>query len=85
MPLVLSVSALDPASIQTPTVEVCAQGECSVAIWRRHKFQQYLSGRFHTVSPLDKVVLSVLMPWWIGVAKPLMGWIDLRAVRLRKA
>ena len=33
VPLVLSVSARDPASIQTPTVEVCAHGECSVAIY----------------------------------------------------
>lgn len=32
VPLVLSVSALLPASIHTPTVDVCAQGECSVAI-----------------------------------------------------
>ena len=32
MPLVLSVSALLPASIHTPTVEVWAKGECSVAI-----------------------------------------------------
>ena len=33
MPLVLSVSALLPASIHTPTVDVCAHGECSVAIY----------------------------------------------------
>lgn len=32
VPFVLSVSALEPASIQTPTVDVWAQGECSVAI-----------------------------------------------------
>jgi hypothetical protein len=32
VPLVLSVSARDPASIHTPTVDVCAHGECSVAI-----------------------------------------------------
>ena len=34
VPLVLSVSALLPASIHTPTVDVCAHGECSVAIWQ---------------------------------------------------
>lgn len=33
VPLVSSVSALLPASIHTPTVDVWAQGECSVAIW----------------------------------------------------
>lgn len=33
VPFVLSVSAREPASIQTPTVEVCAHGECSVAIF----------------------------------------------------
>lgn len=32
VPFVLSVSALLPASIHTPTVEVWAYGECSVAI-----------------------------------------------------
>ena len=32
VPLVLSVSARLPASIQTPTVDVWAHGECSVAI-----------------------------------------------------
>lgn len=32
VPFVLSVSARLPASIQTPTVDVCAHGECSVAI-----------------------------------------------------
>jgi hypothetical protein len=31
VPLVSSVSAREPASIQTPTVDVCAKGECSVA------------------------------------------------------
>lgn len=34
VPLVLSVSARLPASIQTPTVDVWAHGECSVAICR---------------------------------------------------
>lgn len=39
-----------------------------------------------TVNPLANVVLSVLIPWWIGVAKPrFIGYIDLRAVRLRNA
>jgi hypothetical protein len=33
VPFVLSVSARDPASIQTPTVDVCAHGEYSVAIY----------------------------------------------------
>lgn len=33
VPLVLSVSARLPASIQTPTVDVWAHGECSVAIY----------------------------------------------------
>jgi hypothetical protein len=33
VPLVLSVSAREPASIHTPTVDVCAHGECSVAIY----------------------------------------------------
>lgn len=42
MPLVLSLSALDPASIQTPTVDVCAHGECSVAICAS---SQYISGK----------------------------------------
>jgi hypothetical protein len=32
VPFVLSVSARLPASIQTPTVDVWAHGECSVAI-----------------------------------------------------
>jgi hypothetical protein len=32
VPFVLSVSARLPASIHTPTVDVWAQGECSVAI-----------------------------------------------------
>lgn len=35
MPLVLSVSARLPASIHTPTVDVWAHGECSVAIYRK--------------------------------------------------
>lgn len=34
MPLVRSVSAREPASIQTPTVLVWAYGECSVAIYQ---------------------------------------------------
>ena len=40
----------------------------------------------HTVSPLDNVVLSVVVPWLTGVAKLLLGpWRDLSAVRLRSA
>lgn len=34
VPLVLSVSDREPASIHTPTVEVWAHGECSVAIYK---------------------------------------------------
>ena len=33
VPLVLLVSAREPASIHTPTVDVWAHGECSVAIY----------------------------------------------------
>ena len=86
MPLVLSVSALDPASIQTPTVDVCAHGECSVAICNISQLQKAMIEAGHTVRPFDRVVLWVLMPWWIGVAKPLlMGVMDFRAARLRNA
>lgn len=93
VPFVLSVSARDPASIHTPTVEVWAHGECSVAIY-------YLSihlplspcpsarSRLHTVRPLERVVDSVLTPFLLvlrGVAKPLVkGDRELRAVRLRR-
>ena len=38
-----------------------------------------------TVSPLDNVVLSVCAPWLTGVANPLSGDIDWRALRLRNA
>ena len=39
-----------------------------------------------TVKPLDRVVLSVFMDWWIGVAKPRRtGCIALSAARLRSA
>ena len=87
MPLVLSVSALEPASIHMPTVEVCAHGECSVAIFGDVSIQRRDSFvRYPTVRPLDRVVLSVLMWWLTGVAKPLlMGWIERRAARLRSA
>lgn len=37
VPFVLSVSAREPASIQMPTVDVCAHGECSVAICMTHQ------------------------------------------------
>ena len=60
MPLVLSVSALLPASIQTPTVDVCAHGECSVAIYTYQPVGGVYYG-FPTVRPLERVVLSVLM------------------------
>ena len=87
MPLVLSVSALEPASIQTPTVDVWAHGECSVAIYAFvQQCKQIWSSGFRTVRPFERVVLSVFMPLWIGVAKPLLiGEIEFRAVRLRKA
>lgn len=38
-----------------------------------------------TVNPLDSVVLSVYAPWLTGVANPLNGDIDCRALRFRKA
>lgn len=39
-----------------------------------------------TVKPLDNVVLSVVMVWLIGVAKPrFIGCKDLRAARLLSA
>lgn len=39
-----------------------------------------------TVNPFDRVVLSVDILWWMGVANPLiLAWRDLRAVRLRAA
>jgi hypothetical protein len=63
VPLVLSVSALEPASIQTPTVDVCAHGECSVAIYFLISRVEPLSQKVHTVSPFARVVLSVLIPW----------------------
>ncbi len=44
MPFVASVSAREPASIQTPTVAVCAWGCDSVA----------------TVKPFERVVISVV-------------------------
>ena len=54
MPEVASVSALDPASIQIPTVAVCKYGEYSVA----------------TESPFDKVVVCVgLIIEFAGVAR----------------
>ena len=85
MPLVLSVSALLPASIQTPTVDVCAQGECSVAICRLSATYSASYG-VHTVRPFDRVVLSVLDLWPTGVARPLIGArTALIAARLRKA
>ena len=87
VPLVLSVSALDPASIQTPTVEVCAHGECSVAICTLNQsaVSSIDNSRIRTVKPLESVVLSVLMPWVMGVARPLRkGRIEFRAARLRR-
>lgn len=39
-----------------------------------------------TVSPLERVVLSVFMEWLTGEAKPReIGLLDLKAVRFRKA
>ena len=85
MPLVLSVSALDPASIQTPTVEVCAHGECSVAIYTVSAPARCSWLPVLTVSPLDSVVDSVFTPFFTtGVANPLLnGETVLRAARLR--
>lgn len=87
MPLVLSVSARLPASIHTPTVEVWAHGECSVAICRKNQLlSAALHGGMHTVKPLLNVVLSVVAPWLTGVAKVLLsGPTDLvKAARLRR-
>lgn len=83
-PFVFSVSALLPASIHTPTVDVCAQGECWVAICGESA--RNTAGRKHqTVKPFGKVVHSV----WVdsrGVANPLRrGWIELSALRQREA
>ena len=45
VPLVLSVSAREPASIHTPTVDVWAHGECSVAICEMSAtWQSFLDG-----------------------------------------
>lgn len=44
MPLVSSVSAREPASIHTPTVEVCAKGECSVATCGIRVSKTFLDG-----------------------------------------
>ena len=85
MPLVLSVSARDPASIHTPTVDVCAHGECSVAICAPFSSYSGCPSSTLTVSPLDSVVDSVFTPFFItGVANPLFsGETALRAARLR--
>ncbi len=93
VPLVSSVSALDPASIQTPTVEVCAQGEYSVATYpsgvrtklQRHLLAQLALGKL-TVKPFFKVVVWVFAPAGdvTGVAKPrLNGRMAELAARLR--
>lgn len=86
MPFVLSVSARDPASIHTPTVEVCAQGECSVAIYRSSVLPDSSPIIFLTVKPLDSVVDSVFTPFFTtGVAKPLRsGATALRPARPRR-
>ena len=65
VPFVLSVSARLPASIQTPTVDVCAHGECSVAICTIIYVSLYRGShllRSPTVNPFDNVVLSVVAP-----------------------
>jgi hypothetical protein len=85
VPLVLSVSARLPASIHTPTVDVCAQGECSVAICNFLSSRKYqLSTSQPTVRPLASVVDSVLVPWLTAVAN-LFGLTALIAARLRSA
>ena len=51
-----------------------------------HKFNPHMKLNKHTVKPLDKVVLSVVIPELIGVAYPLVRpGRDLRAARFRKA
>lgn len=57
VPLVLSVSAREPASIHTPTVEVCAYGECSVAICRIPLMSVSIS-RFNTVNKTDSEAIA---------------------------
>lgn len=75
MPLVLSVSAREPASIHTPTVEVCAHGECSVAIFSLiSTLPLHQSYSKLTVRPFERVVVSVLTPFFVtGVANPLLS------------
>jgi len=88
VPLVLSVSARLPASIHTPTVDVCAHGECSVAIYPQSAAVQHqiFPDCNPTVKPLASVVLSVLTLLSTGVANPrLIGRTELSAVRLRSA
>jgi hypothetical protein len=86
VPFVLSVSARDPASIQTPTVDVCAHGECSVAIYTRQQWLRCGAKEGHTVKPFDSVVDSVVTPFFTtGVAKPLRsGATALRPARPRR-
>lgn len=81
----MSVSARDPASIHTPTVDVWAHGECSVAIYSPFSCYSGHPSSTLTVSPLDSVVDSVFTPFFItGVANPLFsGETALRAARLR--
>lgn len=85
MPFVLSVSARDPASIHTPTVDVCAHGECSVAICQSSVAVPIAHLPSLTVNPLESVVDSVFTPFFTtGVANPLLnGATVLRAARLR--
>lgn len=84
MPLVLSVSALLPASIHMPTVDVWAHGECSVAIYKAVRSCPIsFRGRSHTVRPFERVVDSVREDS-TGFAYRLMGLrMALRAARLR--
>src|SRR5215468_4641269 len=87
VPLVVSVSARLPASIHTPTVEVWAHGECSVAICSHNQLLSAVQhGSMYTVKPLLNVVHSVVAPWLTGVAKVLLsGSTDLvKAARLRR-
>jgi hypothetical protein len=85
VPFVLSVSALLPASIQTPTVEVCAHGECSVAIYSLVSSSSSIHEAFNrTVRPLESVVDSVL-EGSTGLAYLRRGLrMALRACRLRR-
>ena len=63
-----------------PTVNVQLQSAIKVSFTSSDGSDEF------TVNPFDNVVLSVVSPWLIGVAKPLVrGCTDLRAALLRRA